>query len=212
MSENRRKAIVYVDGFNLYFALREKKWYGFMWLDVTKLAKSLLRSDQDLVTVKYFTSRVINNPSKQKRQNCFLDALGTLPGLSIYYGHYLEDDWECEKCGKISKIYHEKRTDVNIATEMLVDAYQNSFDDAVLITADSDLTSPIEYVTKVFKEKTVLIVFPPGRSSLHLELVATKRLELVAKKLRNSLLPNQIKTKDGFTIGCPSKWVYREHS
>jgi uncharacterized LabA/DUF88 family protein len=201
-----RKSIAYIDGFNLYFALKEKSWRGFMWLDVAKLASSLIRPDQDLVAVKYFTSRIINDPDKQKRQGLYLDAIGTLPKLSILYGHYLEDNWICKKCGDLSKIYHEKRTDVNIATELLVDAYQDSFDDAIVVSADSDLTAPIEAVCRLFKEKTVLIVFPPGRSSLHLERVATKRLELTAKKFKKAILPYEIRLSETVTIVCPRKW------
>ncbi len=178
METSPRKTIAYIDGFNLYFAFKEKKWFGFMWLDMTKLAHSLVGPHQDLVAAKYFTSRIINDPDKQKRQSLFLDALGTLPKLSIFYGHYLEEGWICKKCGNLSKIYHEKQTDVNIATELLVDAYQNSFDDAIVISADSDLTAPIKSVCTLFKEKTVLVVFPPGRSSFHLEHVATKRIVL----------------------------------
>lgn len=118
----------------------------------------------------------------------------------------MEDSWICRKCGNLSKIYHEKRTDVNIATEMFADAYQNHFDDAILVSADSDLTAPIEYICRLFQEKTVLIVFPPGRSSLHLESVATKRLELTAKKFKKAILPYEIKVADNFTLNCPRKW------
>lgn len=206
MQISHRKTIAYIDGFNLYFALKERKWFGFMWLDVTKLAASLVGPDQDLVAVKYFTSRIVNDPGKQQRQKLFLDAISTLSRLSIFYGHYLEDNWICRKCGNLSKIYHEKRTDVNIATELLADAFQNNFDDAILISADSDLTAPIEYIGRLFREKTVLIVFPPGRASLHLQSVATKRLELTAKKFKKAILPYEIKITDNVTLSCPKKW------
>ena len=203
---NQRKTTVYVDGFNLYFALKEKKWFGFMWLDIAKLARSLLNPNQDLVAVKYFTSRIINDADKQKRQGLFLDALGTLPKVSIFYGHYLEDGWICNKCGNFSKIYHEKRTDVNIATALLTDAYENSFDDAIVISADSDLTSPIEAVCRLFNDKTVLVAFPPGRSSLHLARASTKQLHLTAKKFKKAVLPYEIRSASGFVISCPKKW------
>jgi hypothetical protein len=55
-------------------------------------------------------------------------------------------------------------TDVNIAVELLGDAYQDKFDTALLISADSDLTTPIEKVHLLFPKKRVISVFPPNRA------------------------------------------------
>ena len=37
------RVIVYIDGFNLYFGIREKFGKKFLWLDLIKLSKSLLK-------------------------------------------------------------------------------------------------------------------------------------------------------------------------
>jgi uncharacterized LabA/DUF88 family protein len=37
-------------------------------------------------------------------------------------------------------------TDVNIATEMLADAFLGKFDTALLISADGDLTTPVKRI------------------------------------------------------------------
>ena len=42
----KEKVIVYIDGFNLYFGLKEKKWKKFYWLNLKKLAKSLVKKEQ----------------------------------------------------------------------------------------------------------------------------------------------------------------------
>ncbi|RPH91946.1 MAG: NYN domain-containing protein [Calditrichaeota bacterium] len=44
-------------------------------------------------------------------------------------------------------------TDVNIATEMLSDAFQNRFDTMLLISADSDLAAPIAKVKQLLNQQ-----------------------------------------------------------
>jgi hypothetical protein len=44
MSE-RERVIVYIDGFNLYFGMREAGFDNCRWLDVATLAKSLLQAN-----------------------------------------------------------------------------------------------------------------------------------------------------------------------
>ncbi len=87
-----KRVIAYVDGFNLYFGMREKRWRRYYWLNVQVLARKLLKADQQLVFVKYFTSLVSGtprDPHKRKRQGSYLDALGTLRDFRILRGHYL---------------------------------------------------------------------------------------------------------------------------
>ena len=43
----------------------------FRWLDINHLAQKLLKPDQGLAGLKYFTSRVSNDPDKQKRQSTY---------------------------------------------------------------------------------------------------------------------------------------------
>jgi len=209
MTQNKdvkRRAIVYIDGFNLYFGIRDKNWYNLMWLDQVKLARELVRPDQELLCVKYFTSRIKNDPEKQQRQNAYLDALDTLrPFLEIYYGEYRDESFICRQCGKNHRQSHEKQTDVNIATHMLVDAFSDRVDDIILITADSDQCPAMNAVREA--KKHVLIVLPPGRGDyLEVQFAADNKLELTAKKLRASLLPSELRRADGFLIECPRKY------
>lgn len=60
----KEKVIVYVDGFNLYFGLLEAGLSYCKWLNINKLAINLLKKNQELIEVKYFTSRISNNPDK----------------------------------------------------------------------------------------------------------------------------------------------------
>ena len=147
------RVVAYVDGFNLYFGLKSKGWRRYYWLDVPALVENLLRSDQQLVETKYFTSRVSASAidrDKPKRQNTYLEALLTRPKLSTFFGHYLQQPVTCHRCGATWQKYAEKMTDVNIATELLTDAFQDRFDVAMLVSGDSDLTAPIRTVRRSF--------------------------------------------------------------
>jgi len=77
-SRKKERVIVYVDGFNLYFGMLDAGYYNLKWLNINLLASSLLKSTQELIGVKYFTSRVNNNPDKQKRQSTYLAAIQQL--------------------------------------------------------------------------------------------------------------------------------------
>ncbi len=209
MNENKvvkRKAIVYIDGFNLYFALKAKNWHSLMWLDLVKLGQRLLRADQELVRVKYFTARIRNDPPKQKRQTAFLDALATLDGLEIYEGAYQDNRVLCYDCGREWPDSKEKQTDVSIATHMLIDSYTpDLIDDIILVTADSDQCPAMRAVRALGKH--VLIVLPPGRIDyLEVQKAADSRLELTKKMFRESLLPEEVPTKSGFVVKRPDKY------
>jgi uncharacterized LabA/DUF88 family protein len=205
---HRRKVIVYIDGFNLYFALKEKNWRGFMWLDVVALAKNLTGPDRDLVLTNYFTARIQQPVDKKARQTAYLDALGTLSGLQIHEGDYKDHTVLCNTCGRSWRDDKEKQTDVNIAVQMLLDAHTpDKVDDLILITADSDQVPAIKAVRGLGKR--VVVMLPPRRASyLEVKLAADSSLELTAKKFKNSLLPDQVTRKDGFVIHKPARYTY----
>ena len=143
------RVIAYIDGFNLYYGMRSKGWRRYYWLDLNRLSERLLRSGQTLAGVKYFTARVLpdeNSVGKARRQNIYLEALETLPDLSIHYGYYLPKTQRCSDCGATWQTYEEKMTDVNIAVELLGGAQGYAFDTAILVSGDSDLTRPVQAV------------------------------------------------------------------
>jgi len=155
---------------------------------------------------KYFTSRVTKPISKQRRQSLFIDALNTLSEFSIFYGRYQAQVRTCENCGFASFISNEKKTDVNIATELLVDAFQDHFDTAVIVSADADLTAPIVAIRRLFPKKAVVVAFPPKRDSYELRTVASAHYFTGEHNFQPNLLPEEVKTKSGFELKRPDKW------
>jgi uncharacterized LabA/DUF88 family protein len=205
-AEKKERVLVYIDGFNLYFGITSAGLNHCKWLDLVSLAKDLLKPSQKLVGVKYFTSRVSNDPDKQKRQTTYIEALEST-GVKVYFGHYQSDSVECHRCGNIWKTYNEKMTDVNIATHMMIDAYKGTFDMAMLISGDSDLVPPIRAIHDNFSNKRVFVAFPPKRYSSSIALVAKGSMMIGRKKITDNQLPLQVVKKDGFTLDKPKEWV-----
>lgn len=209
MQENLKKTervIAYVDGFNLYFGIRDAGFHKFRWLDVIKLVQSILEPHQTLMCVKYFTSRVKNNPEKQKRQSIYIDALES-SGVLIIYGNYQDISTECNRCGNIWRIAKEKMTDVNIATELIVDAYEDKYDMALLISGDSDLTPPINAIHRLFYNKRVFIAFPPRRHNQSMSLSARGSEIIGRKRLLDSQFEPEVISKSGYRLQIPKEWT-----
>lgn len=205
MSEKKERVVAYIDGFNLYFGMREAGFDQCRWLNVKELVSSLLKSNQELVGVKYFTSRVSNNPDKQKRQSTYIDALEST-GAEIFYGNYQDGSEECKRCGHVWRTAKEKMTDVNIATAIIVDAYKNEYDMAMLISGDSDLTPPIKAVHSLFTDKRVFIAFPPKRHNSSMVLVAKGSMMIGRKKLVDAQFDDEVISKTGFKLKRPTEW------
>lgn len=206
-----QNVIVYIDGFNLYFGLKDKGWKRYYWLNLVQLSRNLLKSGQTIQRVKYFTSRISLPPDKAQRQKDYIEALETLSELKIYYGKYQTNNVKCTKCGNIMLKPSEKMTDVNIAVEMLADAFMNSFDVAILISADSDLTGPIKHIKKLFPDKQIIVAFPPARFSYELQSVANAWFNIGRKKLKDSIFPDKVEKKDGHILNRPPRWDHSEN-
>ena len=202
------RVATYIDGFNLYFGLKDAGSKRYYWLDVAALAGNLLKPDQVLVTTHYFTARIRDNghnTTDQKRQGTYIEALEQ-QGVLTQFGQYLDKQRRCRKCNATWTDYEEKMTDVNIAIQLQGDAYDDAFDVALVISGDSDLTTPIRRVRQHFPRKRVIVVFPPKRHSAELKRVASGYLTIGEDKLRASQLPDQIVKPDGFVLERPSTW------
>ncbi|MBR9861270.1 NYN domain-containing protein [bacterium] len=175
------------------------------WLHLINLIKTLLRDHQELITVKYFTSRVTNNPDKLKRQTTYLEAIKTT-GVKILYGRYQAGTQECYSCGHTYPTNSEKMTDVNIATEMLCDGFNDLYDTAFLISGDSDLMPPIKAIHRTFENKRVFVGFPPKRHNQSIASVAKGHLTIGRKAIKSSQLPIEIRKEDGYLLTKPREW------
>jgi hypothetical protein len=112
--------------------------------------------------------------------------------------------------GKFANVIktEEKGSDVNLATFLLLDAFSQDFEQAVLVTNDSDLALPVE-MTRTQLKLPVGIAFPcslPRRTpSTKLRNVATFTRHIREPILRSSQLPQTLTDAKG-TITKPTAW------
>lgn len=195
----------YIDGFNLYFGLHEKGWKQYYWMDMEKLCVNLLKKNQYLKTVHYFTSPIRGSGNKQKRQSTFLEAL-QVSGVTTTRGKYRINKFECNNCNEEYKIPAEKMTDVSIAVQMLIDAYSNNCNAALVVSGDTDLIPVVKAVKRLFRNKRVIMAFPPERYNSEFEGIADECWIINERTCRKSQLPDIVTKPDGYELKRPTKW------
>jgi uncharacterized LabA/DUF88 family protein len=205
MNKSKQRVIAYIDGSNLYFGMVEAGLKFCKWLDVQKLMKSFLDSNQELVAVKFFTSRLTHDAAKEERQSTYLEAL-ELTGVNLIYGSYHNKTIECYHCNHKWMTPTEKMTDVNLATHLLMDAHLNAYDVAFVVTGDTDFAPCVEAVNESFEAKSVVMLFPPYRENASLEEEARSSQLITKEKLIECQLPMQLLGKGGIEIHKPAGW------
>ncbi|SFV87316.1 D-alanine--D-alanine ligase [hydrothermal vent metagenome] len=196
----KQHAIVYIDGFNLYNGIRQ---FGqkYKWLDIESLSQSFLREGVILKKVKFFTAKLNGDNQEVRNQKIYLNALTKhCKNTNIIYG-YFSKARKCKSCDY--KNFEEKQTDVNIACEMLKDAYLDNFDIAYLISGDSDLLYPVQEIRQL--NKYIIIASPAQRKSKKLNEIAHSSFEITSNYLKDNQLPDYIEGVRGF-ITKPLKW------
>ncbi|GAA3440618.1 NYN domain-containing protein [Planomonospora venezuelensis] len=201
---------VYIDGYNLYYALRKLGGRRYLWLDLAGLAARLLHGDQVLEAVYYFTAPVRRDPASVARQRRYLAALRCGGVLRIVLGRFLELRMQCRDCGAGWRTYEEKQTDVAIATAMVADVALGRVDVVLLISADSDLCAAVRTLREIDAHRgtktRVVAVFPPGKGSDQLRRVADAWFPLGEAVIRGSQLPDVVQDRNGASYHRPSYW------
>ena len=140
-------------------------------------------------------------------------ALETIPGLSIHYGHYLSHETRMPlanpRPGGARTVAvvkaEEKGSDVNLATFLLLDAFQHDCDVAVVISNDSDPQTPRSKLHKSSFGIKVGVVnpHPAGRRSRALKPTFFTKLRTSA--LVTSPFPPILNDANG-QIHKPAAW------
>ena len=205
---------VYIDGFNLYF--RALHGTGFKWLDIRALSERLFPNDL-IQTVNYFTARIIQrpqDPDQGNRQLTYLRALSTLPGVEIHYGAFRPRTKRRPLARPIQGLprfvevldSEEKGTDVNLATQLLVDAFKGHCEQTVVISSDADFATAMRYVKDdIGLRVSIVNPDPTTRPPYSLVDASTYVKNLRASHLRASQLPTTLSDSTGL-ITKPSSW------
>lgn len=207
MSSSKQRVIVYVDGYNFYYGLKEINWKKFYWLDLVAFFDSFMLEGQKLERVKYFSAPT-NHRGKYQRQNTYFSANKQNDRFELILGSYINKNVFCRSCHSEFEVPEEKKTDVNIATQMIADCVYEKCDISILVSGDSDLTPPIHFIKEHNPKHQVYVYFPPRRQGLHLKNICDSSiyLEHWKSRFRDNQLPESILTKSNFELKKPEKW------
>lgn len=143
------KITIFVDGSNLFNRLKELGIAHLLNFDYSAFAESLAGS-RIIAEKRYYVGQVRAERDDEKAQKLLRDQQRLFAKLE-------SDKWIIEKGymmrldHKNHPIYKEKGVDVKIATDLLVGAYENSFDGALLVSSDTDLLPAIKKVGELGK-------------------------------------------------------------
>ena len=205
------RVTVYVDGFNLYYGMLKGN-PALKWLDLHALAGAL--APGTAVTVRYFTARVKplpSHPNAQAKQRLYMRALTTTP-VQIVYGHFTTKETMAAVVTppgtktRFERVWktEEKGSDVNLGTYLLLDGVDRLYDEAIVISDDSDLAEPIVQSVKRFGP--VHIVSPRGMR-LAAFSVATSCRPLDPAMVAACQLPSPLELSSGNKISRPPDWT-----
>ena len=218
------KIAVYIDGLNLYYGTLKKTPYK--WLNVKSLVKNILPDHLSIVNIKYFTARispVVRNLDAPLRQSLYIRALKTLKDVEIEEGHFLthivhslfvpedcsykslEEMLEKRELKTVRVLKREEKgTDVNLASHLLVDAFENKYKGAVIVSNDSDLFTPLQMVKTKYNKK-IFLISPYKRKSAKLCQIANYITGIRKSDLQKSQFPKILKDNRG-KFKKPDQW------
>ena len=99
----------------------------------------------------------------------------------------------------------EKGSDVNLATNLLNDAWKDHYDAAFVVSSDPDLKEGMKLTKQEFPDKEVNLITPGSgrRASKELKNIADHHFEIIQEDLKNAQFPDTI---PGTNITKPQSW------
>lgn len=218
------KTIVYVDGYNLYYGLLRRS--AFKWLDLYRLFQEhALGAGVDVVEVRYYTAPVLgrmsDDPESSQRQRTYLQALRKMPPnrVTIIEGKIMAQTPvlrlvdplpECPAltCVKVHD-FTEKKTDVNLAADLITGAWTGAYEQAVVCSNDTDLEGALRAVKQNCPSVRLGLVAPiPSNDSRKIAADLKQYVDwskvLSTVHLEHSLLPDKI---PGTALRRPESWM-----
>ena len=213
----KKRVCCYIDGFNVYHAIDDvnRAQRGALnhlkWLNLRALMCQFIDPNvHDVLEVNYFSAYMTWHPDREARHRAYVAALQHV-GVNPVMGQFKKKDAYCKNCKTTYLAREEKESDVNIATYLISDAYEDKFDQAFLITNDSDLLGPVRLVRARFPQKGLKMIAPPfRRHSKELWALATHRAQIQQSHLETCRLPETAQAEDGVVkFMCPSEYALK---
>jgi uncharacterized LabA/DUF88 family protein len=209
-------AVVYVDGLNLYKGQLESRPEN-KWLDLERLFDSLL-DDYSIERIHYFTAHVRgranpDDPTAPDRQAAYLRALETLTRVTIHRSQFTIHPSRARLRGTegvewadVWKV-QEKGSDVKLAVQLVVDAFDGGYDAYVVVSSDSDLGSALDVAVNRF-DRHLIVVYPRDERTKEFERVGVRSsLYLRPSLVAESQLPDVMVSRSGRVVRRPSGWT-----
>ena len=184
----KRKAIVFIDGSNFYFRLKDLtkdlKYVSLLNFNYRKFSEWLCK-DFELIDIRYYIGAVRRKKNNLKSEEMYSNQQKLFRRLrgnkvNIIEGQLIQHP---------NKIFHEKGVDVRIAVEMIRFARQNKYDTAFLISSDNDLIPAVEEVFSF--NKKVRYICAVNRRSFLLSKTTGDYLILKQKDVKRFLPINE---------------------
>ena len=138
-----KRAIVFIDGNNFYFKLKEltNKKFGLLDFDFRKFAEWLVEPNE-LVEIRYYIGAIRRQKNNTKSEEMYANQQRLFRkfqthNIEVILGQLIQHP---------DKTFHEKGVDVRLAVEMIRFARENKYDVAYLVSSDTDLVAAIEEV------------------------------------------------------------------
>jgi len=203
---------IYVDGFNLYY--RGLRSTDAKWLDIKKLAESVLAPTDQVLSVKYFTADVSprgGDPDAPQRQKVYLRALKTAPEVEIIKGRFLSKTKKRPTVADPKQYVEvhdteEKGSDVNLASHLLVDGFRRKYDLALVLSQDTDLLEPIRMVKNDLKLKIGVLWFDQSKPGRKFQENSDFIRHVDLARLRRCQFPNPVTTASSEKLFRPASW------
>jgi uncharacterized LabA/DUF88 family protein len=214
----KKRCTIYLDAFNWYFGIFQHR-PAWKWLNVQSFFEAL-RLDEEVVAVKFFTALVdplLHVSTRRDRQKRYFKALASLPKVRIIFGKYQERTVTCRAAACPRRLEYvvpeEKKTDVNIAVNLLDDALRGLTDSIVIVSGDSDLEPAVEWVHRNHPQIKITVYIPvlgdedrQRRSDNYYRMgVTCKPLPLA--DIPRHLLPADVTIGENQTISRPAEWA-----
>lgn len=187
------RIICFVDGFNMYHALKNLQLPHLKWLDLQLLFSRLTRSKSQVITqILFFSAYPTWKPDSYHRHKLYIKALSS-HGVTPILGQFKNKPKKCLKCKAEWISHEEKETDVNLALAMLDLAYKDRYDHAFLLSRDSDLAPAVRKVKQNFPDKKITVFSPYNyRHSSELMQACDGHKTINFRHISTSLFPEQV--------------------
>lgn len=203
----KHRVIFFIDGFNLYHAIKaNQNYHKYKWLNLTKLASLYITRQEKVESIYYFTALANWSQSKVRKHKILIRAL-EINNVSIVYGEFKRRDKFCHLCKKTYQTFEEKQTDVNIAIQLFKLSIEDKYDKAIIISGDSDLIPSISAVRNTFPHKKIGVIIPIGRRAEALKQTCDFHMKMKEKHLQSSLFEKEIDLGNNKKLVCPSEWL-----